>query len=81
MLLNADPLKDIHNTTKIAEVFLSGKEFDRAALDEMLRAAKAAAASQAADQSGNAASSLQTSGVQTPQPPAEMQSLTKLKKK
>jgi imidazolonepropionase-like amidohydrolase len=41
VLLDADPLKDIHNTTKISEVFLSGKEFDRAALDQMLRAAKA----------------------------------------
>lgn len=33
VLLNADPLVDIHNTTKISEVFLAGKEFDRAALD------------------------------------------------
>ena len=30
VLLNADPLADIHNTTKISEVFLAGKEFDRA---------------------------------------------------
>jgi hypothetical protein len=44
VLLDADPLKDIHNTTKISEVFLSGKEFDRAALDQMLRNAEAAAA-------------------------------------
>jgi hypothetical protein len=35
--LDADPIKDIHNTTKISEVFLAGKEFDRAALDQMLR--------------------------------------------
>lgn len=43
VLLDADPLKDIHNTTKISEVFLAGKEFDRAALDKMLRNAEAAA--------------------------------------
>jgi cytosine/adenosine deaminase-related metal-dependent hydrolase len=36
VLLDADPLKDIHNTTKISEVFLGGKEFDRATLDHML---------------------------------------------
>jgi hypothetical protein len=34
---------DFHNTTKISAVFLAGKEFDRAALDEMLRKAEAAA--------------------------------------
>ena len=43
VLLDADPLADIHNTTKISEVFLAGKEFDRPALDEMLRKAEAAA--------------------------------------
>jgi ketosteroid isomerase-like protein len=43
VLLDADPLTDIRNTTKIREVFLGGKEFDRAALDEILRAAEAAA--------------------------------------
>lgn len=43
VLLNADPLKDIHNTTKISEVFLGGKEFDRAALDQMSTSTKAAA--------------------------------------
>jgi imidazolonepropionase-like amidohydrolase len=43
VLLDSDPLKDIHNTTKISEVFLPGKEFDRAALDKMLRNAEAAA--------------------------------------
>src|SRR4029450_3694865 len=37
VLLDADPLKDIHNTTKISAVFLAGKEFDRGALDEQLR--------------------------------------------
>lgn len=43
VLLDADPLADIHNTTKISKVFLAGKEFDRAALDQMLRSAEAAA--------------------------------------
>ncbi len=42
VLLDADPLKDIHNTTRISEVFLSGKEFDRTALDQILRNAEAA---------------------------------------
>lgn len=37
VLLDADPLKDIHNTTRISAVFLSGKHFDRAALDKMLK--------------------------------------------
>jgi len=39
----ADPLRDIHNTTRISELFLGGKEFDRAALDAMLKRAEAAA--------------------------------------
>jgi len=39
VLLDADPLQDIRNTTKIATVFLRGREFDRAALDSMLKAA------------------------------------------
>jgi hypothetical protein len=43
VLLDADPLKDIHNTTKISGVFLAGKEFDRAALDQLLRNAEVAA--------------------------------------
>jgi imidazolonepropionase-like amidohydrolase len=43
VLLNADPLENIHNTSKISEVFLAGKEFDRAALDHMLATAEAAA--------------------------------------
>jgi imidazolonepropionase-like amidohydrolase len=47
VLLDADPLQDIHNTTKISEVFLGGKEFDRAALDQMLRNAEVAAKSAA----------------------------------
>ena len=49
VLLDADPLADIHNTTKIREVFLGGKEFDRATLDAMLKAAEKAATESAAD--------------------------------
>jgi hypothetical protein len=45
VLLDADPLRDIHNTTKISEVFLGGKEFNRATLDQMLRNAEAGAKS------------------------------------
>jgi imidazolonepropionase-like amidohydrolase len=48
VLLDADPLGNIHNTTKISEVFLGGKEFDRATLDQMLRNAEAVAKSVAA---------------------------------
>lgn len=40
VLLDADPLTDIHNTTKIRAVWLDGKYFDRAALDQMLESAK-----------------------------------------
>jgi imidazolonepropionase-like amidohydrolase len=47
VLLDADPLADIHNSTKISEVFLAGKEFDRTALDQMLKSAEAAAKSAA----------------------------------
>jgi imidazolonepropionase-like amidohydrolase len=48
VLLDADPLVDIHNTTKIFEVFLAGKEFDRVALNGMLeRAVKSARAARA----------------------------------
>ena len=43
VLLDADPLKDIHNTTKISAVFLSGKEFNRAALDQLLKDAETSA--------------------------------------
>jgi cytosine/adenosine deaminase-related metal-dependent hydrolase len=45
VLLDADPLADIHNTTRIAAVFLSGKHFDRAALDQLLKEAQTAAKS------------------------------------
>lgn len=40
VLLAADPLADIHNTTQIEAVWLQGKLFDRAALDALLAAAK-----------------------------------------
>ncbi|HYL09892.1 MAG TPA: amidohydrolase family protein [Candidatus Acidoferrales bacterium] len=40
VLLSADPLADIHNTTQIQSVWLRGKYFDRAALDQLLAAAK-----------------------------------------
>ena len=56
VLLDADPLKDIHNATKISEVFLGGKEFDRVALDQLLKNAQTAAA-----MSSGAASGRQTS--------------------
>ena len=47
VLLDADPISDIRNTTKISEVFVGGKEFDRPALDQMLKSAEAAAKSAA----------------------------------
>jgi hypothetical protein len=40
VLLDADPLADIHNTTKVRAVWLDGKFFDRASLDQMLESAK-----------------------------------------
>jgi hypothetical protein len=40
VLLGADPLADIHNTTQIQAVWLQGKYFDRAALDQLLETAK-----------------------------------------
>jgi len=40
VLLDADPLADIHNTMKIRAVWLEGKYFDRAALDQLLEQAK-----------------------------------------
>jgi len=36
VVLDADPLVDIHNTQKIQAVFLKGKYLDRAALDALL---------------------------------------------
>ena len=65
VLLDADPLQDIHNTTKASEVFLDGKEFNRTALDSLLKAAETAASS-----SDQPTASLS-------QPSAEMQSLAK----
>ena len=43
VLLDADPLQDIHNTTRISGVFLSGRYLDRPALDSLLKEAEAAA--------------------------------------
>lgn len=43
VLLRADPLADIHNTTQIAGVWLQGKYFDQPALAEMLEKVKQAA--------------------------------------
>jgi imidazolonepropionase-like amidohydrolase len=40
VLLDADPLVDIHNTARISAVFLGGKVFDRAALDGLLSQAE-----------------------------------------
>jgi imidazolonepropionase-like amidohydrolase len=39
VLLDANPLADIHNTEKIRAVFLKGKVLDRAALDALLKKA------------------------------------------
>jgi imidazolonepropionase-like amidohydrolase len=36
VIVNSDPLSDIHNTTKIDAVLLRGRMFDRTALDAML---------------------------------------------
>jgi imidazolonepropionase-like amidohydrolase len=36
VLLNSDPLSDIHNTTNIDSVVLRGRMFDRASLDATL---------------------------------------------
>lgn len=47
VLLDADPLVDIRNTTKIAAVFSNGKYFDRGTLEELLVSARAYAADQA----------------------------------
>jgi imidazolonepropionase-like amidohydrolase len=38
VLLDANPLQDIHNTTKIAAVIFNGKYFSRSDLDDMLSA-------------------------------------------
>jgi imidazolonepropionase-like amidohydrolase len=44
VLLDGDPLADIHNTTRIHAVVANGRFYDRAALDQMLADAEAAAA-------------------------------------
>jgi imidazolonepropionase-like amidohydrolase len=36
VLLDANPLQDIHNTTKIHAVFVNGRLFGRSALDKLL---------------------------------------------
>ena len=43
VLLGADPLKDIRNTTQVQAVWLRGKYFDKAALAQMLEKVKARA--------------------------------------
>ena len=43
VLLDADPLADVGNSSKINGVILRGRFFDRAALDQMLADARAAA--------------------------------------
>jgi hypothetical protein len=43
VLLDADPLADIHNTTRIRAVVANGRYFDRAALDTLLAGAERAA--------------------------------------
>jgi amidohydrolase family protein len=65
VLLDADPLQDIRNTTRIQEVFLAGKEFNRTTLDGILKTADTAASASA--QLPNSLS----------QPPPEMLSLAK----
>jgi imidazolonepropionase-like amidohydrolase len=46
VLLNANPLDDIHNTQKISAVVANGRFFDRVALDQMFRQVEAAAKQQ-----------------------------------
>lgn len=43
VLLDADPLLDIHNTTRIGAVIVNGRVFDRSALDQLLAGAARAA--------------------------------------
>ena len=44
VLLDADPLTDIHNTTHVQAVWLAGKYYDRNALDQILDSVKRHAA-------------------------------------
>ena len=39
VLLDADPLQDIHHTQRIVAVVIGGRLYDRASLDAMLAAA------------------------------------------
>lgn len=48
LLLDANPLQDIRNTTRINAVVVNGRLLDRAALDGMLSQVETAAASQKA---------------------------------
>jgi imidazolonepropionase-like amidohydrolase len=43
VLFDADPLRDVRNTTRISGVFLSGRYFDRLALDKLLKEVEMAA--------------------------------------
>jgi imidazolonepropionase-like amidohydrolase len=43
VLLDADPLQDIWNTSKVRAVVANGRYFDRAALDQLLRDVEARA--------------------------------------
>jgi imidazolonepropionase-like amidohydrolase len=52
VLLDKDPLADIHNTRSIQTVVLRGKLYQRAALDAMLAKAQTLARSQDAGASG-----------------------------
>ena len=52
VLLDADPTQDITNTTHIYGVVLRGRFFARSELDEMLSAARAAAAAVTGDAPG-----------------------------
>jgi imidazolonepropionase-like amidohydrolase len=47
LVLDANPLEDIHNTRKIRAVFANGLYYDREALDKLLSNAESAAKSQA----------------------------------
>lgn len=48
VLLDADPLQDIHNTTKIHAVFANGHLYDRSALDKFLHDAESMASASSA---------------------------------
>jgi imidazolonepropionase-like amidohydrolase len=52
VLLDADPLADITNTTTIRAVVANGRYFDRAALDQLMTAAQAQASEKIDPESG-----------------------------